>query len=337
VGCDPLDPIVTEALRAWRVQYQAGVSLTPTLESCASMCRTAEARAAFAEAARRAASSQDAATLLAALAPALSEGERAVVAAGFKSGRLDSALDAVAGRRAVQHATRSTIRARLALPAMVLLLAALVIPLPALVLGGGLWAYALGVALPLALAVSLWSLVGRWTRARMASGMQDAQGGPAPADKADDLLLSVPIAQGLERARNLSECAGLLADLLGAGLLLSDALEICARTAPNGRYRADRWRASRATRTGNPLSQALVPGRLWPAEFCAALAVAEHAGALEETCRRLGTQWREQYAEDLRQIGEWLPRLLYALVVLYILWGIVQLVTQIAASSVVPT
>jgi type II secretory pathway component PulF len=329
MGLDPLDPSVTEALRGWLVQYAAGIAPSQALELAAAVCRTQAARAAFAEAAQRAARGADAAELLAALEAVLPEGERAVLAAGFKSGRLDAALGSVVAKRELWHATRAKIRARLALPGFILLLAALIIPLPGLVLGGSMWAYALSVAAPLAVAFGVWGLAGAAVRARIASRVQSAQTAPAPVSGLDRLLLNLPVVAGLERTRNLGESAGLLADLLGAGVVLSEALATCANTAPNGAYRADLSRAARQVLGGRSLAQSLPPGRLWPADFCAALAVGEQAGALEETCRRLGRQHREQYAAAIEQLGEWLPRLLYVLLVLFVLLGIFQVVEQI--------
>ena len=329
MGPDPLDHSVTEALRGWQVQYDAGIPPSEALHLAATVCRALDARAAFAEAAQRAARGADAAELLAALEAVLPEGERAVLAAGFRNGRLDAALGSVVAKRELWHATRAKIRARLALPGIILLLAAFTIPLPGLVLGGSVGAYALSVAAPLAVAFAAWSLAGAAVRARMGSRVQGAQAAPAPASGLDRLLLNLPVVAGLERARNLGESAGLLADLLGAGVVLSEALATCARAAPNGEYRADLCRVAQQVLGGRPLTESLAPGRLWPADFCAALAVAERAGALEETCRRLGRQWREQYAAAIEQLGEWLPRLLYALIVLFVLWGILQVVAQI--------
>jgi type II secretory pathway component PulF len=329
MGIDPLDPFVTEALRAWLVQYEAGIAPSEALRLAGTVCRSHTAQAAFADGAQRAARGSDAAEVLAVLAAVLPESERAVLAAGFKSGRLDAALGSVIGKRELWHATRAKIRARLALPGIVLLMAAFIIPLPGLVLGGSMWIYVLSVAAPLAVAGAVWHLAGAAARARIASPVQEGQAVPAPVSRLDGLLLNLPVVAGLERARNLGESAGLLADLLGAGVVLSEALATCARTAPNGEYRGDLSRMAQQVLTGTPLAQALTPGRLWPADFCAALAVGEHAGALEETARRLGRQWREQYAADVEQLGEWLPRLLYALVVLFILWGILQVVVQI--------
>src|SRR5438045_3946421 len=96
---DPLDHSVTEALRAWRVQHSAGIDVMQSLNQCAQLCRDDIARTAFQNAAQRATSGEGHAGMLDALRPALNEAERAVINAGWQSGRVESVLDAVVTQR----------------------------------------------------------------------------------------------------------------------------------------------------------------------------------------------------------------------------------------------
>jgi hypothetical protein len=74
MGLDPLDRSVTEALRGWQVQYDAGIPPSEALHLAATVCRALAARAAFAEAAQRAARGAGGAELLASLVAVLTEG-----------------------------------------------------------------------------------------------------------------------------------------------------------------------------------------------------------------------------------------------------------------------
>jgi len=329
---DPLDATVTEALRAWQVQHEAGVAPATALATCAQTWDGGHAGGCFARAAAAAANGAPAGELLAALAPVVPPTERAVLAAGFKGGRLDAALRSVVARRELLYATRSRVRARLTMPALILLMAAVIAPLPAFVLGGSGLTYALHVAVPLALAAGLFLLVQKVLRTRAwGTGGEGGNLPPGVAATLDRLLLALPLAGRVERHRNLYEFAGLLSNLIGAGMLLSEALAVCARALPNGRYRAEGLRLSRETQAGQPLCAVLQAGGLWPREFVMALESGERAGRLEETCAHLAQQWNERYARAMEQVGEWLPRVLYALVCLFIIYNIFQMVLGLAA------
>lgn len=331
MAADPWDSTVTEALRAWRVQHEAGVPGAAALRTAAEVCRSPQAQSCFLEAAHQAEQGADAAALLESLAGVLADSERAALAAGFRAGRVEAALDAVVERRELWAGARRRIRSRLVLPWMVLVLAALIAPLPAWVLTGDGWAYLLRAACPIALAVAAWLAWSRMERARLlAPHRAGPDGEPTPASHFDRLLLSLPLARTMERLRNLGEFAGLLSTLVGSGVVLSEALAACARALPNGVYRAEVYRCSRLVQSGQPLSAALAPGRLWPREFVTALQAAEKAGALEETCARFARAWSEQYAAAVDQFTAWLPRVLYAVVCVYVIYLIVSLLGQLA-------
>ena len=54
----------------------------------------------------------------------------------------------------------------------------------------------------------------------------------------------------------------------------------------------------------------------------AAVAVGEKAGALDATLARLAEQTRGRYVVAVDRLGEWTPRLLYALICLFVIWNI---------------
>ena len=300
------------------------------MATCATVATQPAAQACFQEAARRASAGEPMERLLDALAPLLLAGEHEVLSAGWQGGRLEEVLRSVLARRDLWAAARRRIRSGLVLPLAVLAVAALVAPLPAFIASGRLDSYLLQALLPLGLAWLLWKggalLWGMRARSALRVG---PQGAPAAPDFLDRLLLILPLLRALERNRNVGDCAMLLAQLIGAGLLLSRALEICARTLPNGLYRADLWLSAQRVRGGRSLFEALPTGERWPREFAAAVAVGEKAGALDAACARLGGQAHERYTAAVEEFGRWLPRFLYALVALYVIVQIAILVLEI--------
>ncbi|HEY3320352.1 MAG TPA: type II secretion system F family protein [Planctomycetota bacterium] len=314
---DALDQSVTEALRAWRVQHGAGIPLAQSLQSCATVCESSTARNCFDEAARRSADGRDIESLLEALAPLLPEGERALIAAGWRSGRVEAALDGLVSHRDLWANVRRKIRARLVLPGLVLLLASLVAPLPGLLANNGtLGGYLFSALLPLGAAFVIWKMA-TGALAWRTAGM-------------DQFLLSLPVVGPFERVRARSQVATLLGQLLGAGLGVQVSLEICARAVRSETYRQDVLRCAEIVGRGRPLSDALKPGPLWPAEFAGAVAIGEKSGSLDETLARIGRAETERMERAAEAMADWIPRLIYALIALYVIWQIAMLVMNVA-------
>ena len=314
---DPLDHSVTEALRAWRVQHNAGLEVTATLTSCATLCTSLEAKAAFVNAAQQTQSGGDIGGILNSLRPALSEAERAVIGAGWQSGRVESVLDAVVEQRELWSAARSKIRSQLVLPFFILLFASFIAPVPAFIAGTiGLIGYVVSAGTPLLVAYIGWRLLERTLATR--------------SSKLDALLLEIPMISRLEKARCLSDFASVLSILLAAGTSISVALEVCARAASNSLYRNDMQRFAAVVKGGNPLSSAMRSDARWPHEFIAAIEVGEKSGTLDTSLARLGKQLRERYSDAVEQIAAWIPRVLYGLVALFVIIQIALLVMQIA-------
>lgn len=321
---DPLDATVTEALRAWLVQHDAGVSTQDALRTSAKVCGPARARACFEEAARRVDRGEEPERMLEALAPLLSEAERAVMVAGWKSGRVDGVMGAVVAQRELWTQARRQIRARLAMPALVLMAACFIAPLPNLIAGSSLVEYTFTAFTPILLAVFAYFAVDYFAHAKAARSL-------AAPSTLDRIWLALPILGGMERLRNGSQCASTLAMMIDAGVLLSEGLDLCARTLPNGAYRAELARFAAHIRKGEPLGTAVAAGSgdLWPMEFAAAVRTGEATGRLDDTLGRLGAQWREAYVQRVEMLAAWLPRFMYALVACFVIYNILKMAATV--------
>jgi general secretion pathway protein F len=304
------DASVTKALHSLRTQLDAGINMAEALALSATLCTRAPARACFAEASTRATNGQSIERMLDALAPLLTEGELSTLEAGWKGGRAEAMLGAVVEQRELWETARAKIRAQMLQPALTLLLASAVAPLPAFVQGGGLATYLFFALLPLAVAFLLWRLYSACMSPGSHSELKSAL---------DRIKLKLPILCRVERNRNLAEFSTCLSNLQAAGLNIASALETCAHAASNELYAHDLAAASLVVRKGNPLTSALRPSPLWPPEFLAALRVGEASGALDETLARQARVYRDNYVRAVEAFSVWLPRLIYAVIALFVI------------------
>lgn len=327
---DPLDRHVTDALNAWRVQEGAGVALEKSLITASRSCFSPTAQACFEEAAKRAADGAQPVKLLKAFEHILPPAERAVLAAGFRAGQIDRILGYLVAKREMWHAARARIRAKMVLPIALLVAAALIAPLPNLILGGSPIVYVLCAGIPLSVAFVVWRLVAGLIRARQFSG--GAGENPAPESSVDRVLMAVPFLSRLERLNNLCDFTNVLGHLIAAGMLLSEALDVCARVLPNGRYRVAAEVLAKDVRSHTPLADAMSRSPIWPHELIAGIATGEQTGTLEEACVRLSNGYREEYQRSIEQVADWIPRLVYVLIALFIIAGIIVLVLSLVGT-----
>jgi len=324
-GVDPLDHSVTEALHALGMQVQAGIPLVRSLTSCGQMCRLASARAAFTEAAQGADAGKSFDQILASLGGVLSYTERTILAAGWEAGRAEEAIGLVVEQRQLMYRTRREMRTHMLLPAVTFTAACIIAPLPRLFLGGTMREYLFSSLGPLVGAAAVLLIVrvaGRWRQRRHAGHLGDR---PPAAGMVDRLGLALPVWGLVERRRNQSEFGLLMGNLLSAGISLIDALRLAAIALPNGVYRQQIAVCREAVIAGGTLSEALSTAGRWPPTWIASLEVGEVSGELDTALRRLGEQAHEGYVRAVRALGTWLPRLIYALVSLYIIYLIFQL------------
>ncbi len=323
---DTLDPLVTEALRSWRIQLESGIASDEALLLCSEITVGA-ARRCFQRASERTAQGEGIVEVLQALSPVLSSAERAILAAGWSAGRIEKVLSSLVEQRALWYNSRRTILSKLIMPAGTLFLASFIAPLPALVAGGSIAGYLASVAVPLVAAIGV--VVGGFIffKSRANSPVVGADGKPLPATNIDRIMLRLPLVSHIERQRSLSEFGDLLANLLNAGLPIVQALDQTACAMRNGLYRRELERLSLNARQGNPIGPALREETtgLWPREFSAAVSTGEVSGALDATLSRLAGYARERYIGAITLLAEWLPKIIYGCVALFVIWNIFKM------------
>jgi len=231
--------------------------------------------------------------------------ERPLLEALSETGRLDSALEMLAERLDQQRRAIEKIHSGLALPGAILLIAFLVVPLPALFRNDiGMIAYVWGVIQPLALIGLIVYLVNRhwrtlldyWTDARLLQGR----------------LPGLMHRQGLCRD---------LGNLLSAGVDAARALSLLANFH-SGEWSRRLKQAAQATAGGRPLVPTLrekgLLGEFGDAEL---LASGEESGRTAELFSHRARQLAQEQSLQLAMIAEWLPRMIYFLVLIYVALG----------------
>lgn len=241
---------------------------------------------------------------------------RAALAAGSPAATYRRLADLYAERVALA----GSIRSAMAVPLFTFVVALFLRPLPALVAGsltaGGYLLQCIG---PLLATAGLYQLARRlphWL----------AGGAPAALRRhVEHALLRLPLAGAMTLRGNLRDFTLHLAILLEAGLPMFDALPLAEATVGNGVLRAECARVKPAMQAGATLAQAL---SALPAiagdQLVACVRTGEHSGCLPEMLFRHAASETAALSQLQRQAAIWLPRAVYALLLLWIGWGVLS-------------
>ena len=237
-----------------------------------------------------------------------SEADVSIIEAGELSGRLAESFTSLGDWYQVKSRTWNAIWSGLALPLVQLHAAALILPIPALVLGNmTLGGYLMTVFffmlvflyIPLGVVLAIWRQSGVQGRAR---------------GVIDPILLKVPLLGAALRDAALARyCEGFRA-LYDAGVLMPRCAEIAVELCDNAAVAAMLEGGAKSAHDGNPVSEGF--SRNLPHGFIELWTVGEHAGRLAETLQRLSAQHQQQAEHNLKQFGRWVPKICMFLVIL---------------------
>ncbi|MGB4073844.1 type II secretion system F family protein [Pseudomonas sp.] len=232
------------------------------------------------------------------------------------SGCMAAVYQRLAERYTHRAQQAAAIKSRLLMPAAVLGLALFIQPLPALV-GGQLSpvAYLWQCLWPLLLLAVLYQL-GRWLFAR------DGQAATR-ATPLDQLQGYVPLLGTASIRRNLRDFFDSLGLLLDAGVPLLDALPKAAATLRSLALRTQFAQLGAAVQRGQSLAQALTaldfPGQPL---LLGLVRTGEASGTLPASLLRYAALETQKLDSLTEQLATWLPRLLYAGVMLWMAYGL---------------
>ncbi|MBN1808767.1 MAG: type II secretion system F family protein [Planctomycetes bacterium] len=238
----------------------------------------------------------------------------AVTAAGEKSGRTAEIMLLLSRFYERKSRFAARIKSRMVFPALVFTLALFVVSAPPLLLGtigtAGYLLRTVGVIAALLLLVAA---------ARILYGF----GGPV----SQNVLDRVPFVSGLVRGMALERFLHCLGMLLEAGLVEDLALESALGVVSFEPVRKVCLNGLAAVRAGRPLSSAYEAEPLFAGLPLNFLKTGEESGQLPEMLARAADSLGEKTAARLQALSSWLPRLVYAVVALYIIYSIFSLVS----------
>ena len=248
--------------------------------------------------------------------------EASVLTAVEKSGQLDHGLSELSDYFGALAQARATIVKRLTYPVFLLHFGILVLGAPTLVLKSGAeFVRETGGAFVVIYAVV--AIV-----AMITPLLRDAGAGSAPMDR---LLNTIPLLGKVRRSFALSRFCTVYGLQLDAGVNIIDALVAAGESSRSGGVRAAVKTAVPEVRGGAQVGPLLATSDAFPMELMQTIIVGEETGKLVEELKRLAKDLREEALGRLETLADWLPKLLYVGIVLYLGWRILGIIqTSIA-------
>nr|WP_314900976.1 type II secretion system F family protein [uncultured Deefgea sp.] len=241
--------------------------------------------------------------------------ETALIAAACQAGSPAATYKRLAEQAALHARLAKQIRAKLALPALMLLLGLLINPLPALIIGslsaGG---YLLDIITPL-LVIAAMYLLGKIIFNSVATDTSSSL---------SRLLLQTPIFGAWYLRSKQRDFVDSLALLLHAGVSIFEAIPIAQSTIHSAYLEAQCKPLLRQLQRGQSLTEALtcVPW-LADATLIAMVKTGETSGTLPEMLQRHANLLSADLEHTATQFAAWLPRIIYALIAGWMAWGII--------------
>lgn len=243
----------------------------------------------------------------------------ALLEAGEKSGRLPACFALLGHYYTSRAQLARELISNLAYPAFLVHAAVFILAFPQLVLGGGLGAYlarTLGLLGPIWLAVLGLVLAGQ------------SRHGPRWQALLERLLQPVPVLGAARRELALARLAMALEALINAGLNIIPAWDLAARASGSARLQraVSRWQP--ALELGQTPAEVLSREGAFPELFANLYHTGEISGQLDESLRRLHRLYLESALTKLRALAQWVPRIIYLIIVAVLALQIVSFWTR---------
>lgn len=205
-------------------------------------------------------------------------------------------------------------------PFVVIHLAALVAPLPGLIVGTyGAAGYLLRAGLTLCVfyvpMTLLWLL---YRSASMDSPLRVV---------IDRVMMRVPVLGGALRDLALSRFCRSYHAMMEAGAKADACCEAAAQLCGNHQMHSRLIGGATTAAKGHPVYEGF--SRFLPAEFRAAWENGEESGRLAETVERLAADYTDRAEFSFGLVATWIPRMLYALIALYVVFTIIRLAMSV--------
>ncbi len=239
--------------------------------------------------------------------------EIAVISAVEKSGQLERGFSELSQYFGALNQARQSILKRCAYPIFLLHFGILILNTPTIFLQdashyvrqvGTAFFFVYGVALIIGLATPL---------------LRDFGAANAGLDR---LLNFFPILGTIRRSFALSRFCTVYGLQLDAGINVIDSVLMAGRSSRSGLVRSAVNSAVPEIRGGSQVGPLLAASGAFPSDLTQALIVGEETGSLDDELRRMSAEFREKALSGLETFADWLPKLIYIGVVLFMGWKI---------------
>lgn len=246
-----------------------------------------------------------------------SELETGLIEAGERGGRLDEACQHLAEYFELRQRSVSKAMGALVYPIILAHLGALFPDISKMMLGGGVGAGFAGVPMRLAILWIILSTVmlSALTLSRLAGTSQ----------LADRILGLVPLVGSIRRHWALARFSQVMRTGLLASLKISEALRLAGAATQSAVMKAGAESAAQSVEEGCALSDSLRSTHAFPVQFNNSIEMAEHSGTLDVEMDRWAIAESQLAAVAQDRAAEWLPRIFYLLVVLYVASRVVSM------------
>jgi type II secretory pathway component PulF len=247
--------------------------------------------------------------------------EVSIMTAADRSGRLDHGCHQLSEYFGALEKSRAIVIKRSAYPVFVLHFGILVLALPKLFVGGGPREYAeqtLGVFLLIYGIAAVIALVVAELR-RM--------GGSSPA--MDRMLRAIPLIGKVRSSFALARFCATYETQLQAGVNVMDSLSSAGQASQSAGIVSAVRAALPELRAGGQVAELLARSNAFPSTMVRALRVAEETGDLDKELERLTEDFEQQALSRMETVGEWLPKLIYLTVLLYLGYQMVEIYQKV--------
>ena len=245
--------------------------------------------------------------------------EKSLIAASERGGRLEIACEHLARFYDLRQRSHDKAVGALIYP-LILLHVGLVLPEVARLLAGLEGGNLLGqIAVRLLMAWAL--LVAVFFAARIGSGLA------ATSVPMDRFINALPLVGGVRRHWALARFCQVFETGLLAAFRMSDTLRLAGDASQSAMLTEASRQAGRSIENGDRLAEAMKRSGAFPRVFLQSVATAEEAGTLDREMARWAGAEAELAAQAQDRAAEWLPRIFYVVVAIYIVSRIFGMVS----------
>lgn len=243
--------------------------------------------------------------------------ERSILEAGERSGRMAPAFHHLADYFGMMASVRASALSAMIYPFFLLHLGVLAGIFPTGLMHGEKISTMLGTAAATLLGIyALLTLIFFGGRALLKTASQRAD--------VDALLNAVPLVGKARRNLAMARFTKVYHACVLAGISMTETARTATKAAQSGMILLAGTKLEQALKEGNALGPVFVACRAFPGAFARSYMTAEESGTLDQDLRRWASVFQEDAERATRTLASVVPKILYALIVAYVVWQIAR-------------